>query len=257
MKPVLSLLLGLITVSLAAPSNAIPVEPLANKGRLLFQDDFKGSNVSPLWHKVVPTFVVTNGVLRGTQTRERDVTLSNGTVVKAHAAVHGLSLPTTNSITEFKFWVEGNGMVDIEWDDRAWTNSHYGHLFRAQFRTNGVTLMDEREGSQNLAVKALLADPATKAEGDKRMAGKHLQFPVAIPEDGWHTAVVEVFWGQMRVLVDGKPVAYMRSPGIGHPTKSKIEFGVAGKVGFFSDLKIWNAVAIPKPPPPKKVDSSQ
>ena len=33
----------------------------------------------------------------------------------------------------------------------------------------------------------------------------------------------------------------MKSPGIGHPTKSKIELGVGGKDGLFDDIKVWNA----------------
>jgi hypothetical protein len=45
----------------------------------------------------------------------------------------------------------------------------------------------------------------------------------------------------MRASIDGQPVAYLKSSGIGHPTKSKIELGVAGKDGFFDDIKVWNA----------------
>ena len=45
----------------------------------------------------------------------------------------------------------------------------------------------------------------------------------------------------MRVSIDGKPAGYLKSPGIGHATKSKIELGVAGKDGFFDDIKVWNA----------------
>jgi hypothetical protein len=53
--------------------------------------------------------------------------------------------------------------------------------------------------------------------------------------------VVETVGDAMRVSVDGKPAAYLKSSGIGHPTKSKIELGVAGKDGYFDDIKVWNA----------------
>ena len=43
------------------------------------------------------------------------------------------------------------------------------------------------------------------------------------------------------VALDGKPAAYLKSSGIGHATKSKIELGVAGKDGYFDDIKVWNA----------------
>ena len=45
----------------------------------------------------------------------------------------------------------------------------------------------------------------------------------------------------MRASIDGTPVGYMKSAGIGHPTKSKIELGVSGKDGYFEDIKVWNA----------------
>ena len=45
----------------------------------------------------------------------------------------------------------------------------------------------------------------------------------------------------MRASIDGKAVAYLKSAGIGHPTKSKIELGVAGQSGWFEDIKVWSA----------------
>jgi hypothetical protein len=38
-------------------------------------------------------------------------------------------------------------------------------------------------------------------------------------------------------------MAFPKSSGIAHPVKSKIEFGCAGKDGYFDDIKIWNAEA--------------
>jgi hypothetical protein len=45
----------------------------------------------------------------------------------------------------------------------------------------------------------------------------------------------------MRATLDGKPVGYLKSPGTAHPTKSKVEFGCAGKGGYFDDSKMWNS----------------
>jgi len=46
---------------------------------------------------------------------------------------------------------------------------------------------------------------------------------------------------EMRVTLDGKPAACLKPSGIVHSTKSKIELGVAGKDGWFDDIKVWNA----------------
>ena len=40
----------------------------------------------------------------------------------------------------------------------------------------------------------------------------------------------------MRATIDGKLVAFIQSPGIAHPAKSKGEFGCMGKGGFFDNL---------------------
>jgi hypothetical protein len=45
----------------------------------------------------------------------------------------------------------------------------------------------------------------------------------------------------MRAIIDGKPAGFLKSSGIAHPTKSKVEFGCMGQDGFFDDIKIWNA----------------
>lgn len=55
-------------------------------------DDFEAEPARQ-WHKVVPTFVFENGVLKGTQTRDKDQRAADGNAaVAAHAAVHGLDV---------------------------------------------------------------------------------------------------------------------------------------------------------------------
>src|SRR4051812_33198548 len=90
--------LGFMAVSIAAELPPVPAQPIANKKELLFSDDFEGAAPSPLWHRVVPTFTFTNGALVGTQTRDKDIPAADGQrAVQAHAAVHGLELPTRDS----------------------------------------------------------------------------------------------------------------------------------------------------------------
>src|SRR5436309_2328721 len=77
-------------------------------------------------------------------------------------------------------------------------------------------------------------------------------FESATPAKPWHR-VVDTFVFEKGALkgmqtrdknvpaTDGNPAAYLKSSGIGHATKSKIELGVAGKDGYFDDIKVWNA----------------
>ncbi len=226
----------------AADVSAVPEKPIAIKKELLFSDSFEGSERSPLWHRVVPTFTFEKGVLKGTQTRDKTIPAADGKpAITAHAAVHGLEIPTKDSVVEARILFEGATMMDIEFDDRQYTGSHYGHICRAQIRLNGVTIIDERDGGMRNDIYEMNKDPAKKAEVSKLVAGRRVTHPISLESGKWYTVVVETAGDEMRVTIDGKPAAYLKSSGIGHPTKSKIELGVGGKDGYFDDIKVWNA----------------
>lgn len=247
MRPHILALALISTSALAADSPKlprVPSKPLGEKAELLFSDDMEGSTRDPRWHRVVDTFAFENGALKGTQTRVKDEPSKDGkSIIKAHAAVYGLEVPTRDSIVEVKMRFDGCTMMDVEFDDRKYTGAHYGHLCRAQIRLDKVTVMDEREGSQNEEIKAMKNDPSKKDEVAKRMAGKSATYPIELEAGKTYTVVVETVKDEMRVLIDGKAVAYLKSPGIGHETKSKIELGVAGQSGAFDEIRVWNAVA--------------
>ena len=231
----------------AADAPKVPSKPIAEKKELLFSDDMNGSDHDKRWHRVVDTFVFENNALKGTQTRVKDEPSKDGkSVITAHAAVYGLEVPTKDTVIEVKMRFDGCTMMDVEFDDRKYTAAHYGHLCRAQIRLDKVTLMDEREGSQNMIIKELRNDPTKKDEVNKLMAGKSATFPVKLEQNKEYTVVVETVGDEMRVSIDGKAVAFLKSAGIGHETKSKIELGVAGQSGWFDDIKVWNAAPAKK-----------
>ena len=243
LRPLIALTCLFTSAAFAAD---LPAEPIAKKkGEILFSDDFKGATPDKRWHRVVDTFAVENGMLKGTQTRDKDVPAANGKPeVKAHAAVYGLELPTKDSIVEVRIKFAGATMMDVEFDDRAYTGSHYGHIARAQVRLDKITMVDERDGSQSNALIELRKDAArNKDEINKLLAAHTATFPAKLEAGKWYTLVVETVGDTMRATIDGQPAGFLKSPGIGHATKSKIEFGVAGKDGFFDDLKVWNAEA--------------
>jgi hypothetical protein len=232
-----------VSPALTADTVSIPSDSLGNKKELLFFDDFQGTEHDKRWHRVVDTFAFENGALKGTQTREKNMPSADGkSVITAHAAVYGLELPTKNSIVECKIRFEGASMIDVEFDDRKFTGSHYGHLCRAQIRLDRVTLLDERDGSQSNTLIELRKDPEkNKAEISKLLSAHSATFPAKFEAGKWYALVVETIGDEMRVTIDGKPVGYLKSPGIAHEIKSKIELGVGGKDGWFDDIKVWNA----------------
>ena len=237
-------LLLTLSAAQAADLPKIPTKSLAEKKELLFSDDFESATPAKPWHKVVDTFSFENGTLKGVQTREKDMPSKDGkSVIKAHAAVYGLEIPTKDSVIEAKIRFEGASMIDVEFDDRKYTGAHYGHLCRAQVRLNGVTIIDERDGGMKNETREMRNDPTKKKEVAELLKGRQVTYPAQLEVGKWYTLLVETVGDEMRVTIDGKPSGYLKSSGIAHATKSKIELGVAGKSGFFDDIKVWNAAA--------------
>jgi hypothetical protein len=233
----------LASTALAADLDTVPAKSLAHKKELLFSDDFQSVEHDKRWHRVVDTFTFENGVLKGSQTRDKEMPSPDGkSVITPHAAVYGLELPTKDSVVECKIRFEGANTIDVEFDDRKFEGSHYGHLCRAQVHLDRVNLIDERDGSQSNALIELRKDPIANKEEIKKLLATHsANFPAKLEAGKWYTLVVETIGEEMRVTIDGKPAGYLKSPGIGHVTKSKIELGVGGKDGWFDDIKVWNA----------------
>jgi hypothetical protein len=139
-----------------------------------------------------------------------------------------------SGLLRFRFRLGGAQSVTAEFDDRAFNGSHYGHLCMARISAKSVILTDQK----GLAV----ARPADVTGEPPTPAGRRsVTFPVQLDTESWHAFALETVGDAMRASVDGIAVAYLQSPGIAHPTKSKVEFGCMGKDGFFDDIKIWNA----------------
>jgi len=225
----------------AADLPAVPAEPIAKKKELLFSDDFERAELGAKWGPVVPTFTLENGTLKGTQTRVDAPEADGKPAVKGHQAVIGTDVPTKDSVIEFKFKFAGATGVSAEFDDRQYTGSHYGHICMMRVTPTSVILTDQRDGGMKNEIMEMSKDPAKKEERNHLLKGRSATFPVQVEADKWHDVIFETVGDAMRVTLDGKPVAYLKSSGIAHPTKSKVEFGCMGHDGYFDDIKIWNA----------------
>ena len=230
----------------AADLPAIPAEAIAKKKELLFSDNFERAEIGKAWGPVIPTYTLENGALKGTQTRLTRPAPEDKPAVVGHAAIIGTDTPTKDSIVEFKFRFDGATALSAEFDDRQFKGSHYGHICRVIVTPKNVTLRDERDGSMRNDIYQMGKDPTKKEERKKLLEGRSATFPVQLEMGQWYALSLETIGDAMRASIDGKPVAYLKSSGIAHPTKSKIEFGCAGNDGYFDDIKIWNAEAATK-----------
>ena len=205
----------------------VPTEPVVKKGALLFSDDFERAEVGPRWETSQRSFSIVDGALKAGQMRSE------------HGAVGGVEVPFKDAVIEFKFRFEGAASINVVCDDRAYTNSHAGHICRTTITPKLIRLGDDREGGMRNDIQAMRKDPMRKAEADKLLAGRTATFPMSIEPGQWHLLAMEIVGDEMRVNLDGKAVGHLKSPGIAHATKSRFHFTINGKYALFDDVKIW------------------
>lgn len=206
----------------------VPAAPLAQAGELLFADDF--TSAGDEWKAVIPSFEIKEGVLRVWQTRAD------------HGAVYRVYRPMKDVIVSFRFKLDGSTGFNAVFDDKNHKGSHAGHICRVAFAPKQVRLGDDKEGIMRNDLFEMRKDPARKAEADALLKGRGSVAAFAITPGEWHEAVIEIVGDRMRVVIDGQPVGFLRSPGIAHETKESFHFTVNGEGVLFDEVKISRAV---------------
>ena len=116
-----------------------------------------------------------------------------------------------------------------------------GHIARVTFEQQEVNLHDDKEGSMNRKLQELRKseDPTTKAKADDEIKRHTLRIPMKLQTHEWHTFSAEIVGDQMRVVLDGKPIGLLKSPGLAHATKPDLKISVSGKQALIDDLHVW------------------
>ncbi len=215
-----------LVIPFAATAADIPAEPLAQKGESLLSDDFERVGLGD-WKSLIPTFTVTNGVLKGVQKRAD------------HGAVGRVYRPMKDVVVEFKFKLDGSSGFNAAFDDQTFKGSHAGHICRVAFTPKQVTLGDDKEGAMRNDIYEMRKDPARKAEANKLLAGRSSSAPITLDPANWHQVTIEIAGDWMSVSLDGHPAGHLQSPGIAHNTKSSFHFAVNGPGVLFDNVRIW------------------
>lgn len=145
MKPLLTLLFTISTLA---------AEPLAQKGDLLFSDDFERSELGD-WQPPIPSFAVQNGVLKGWQTCDD------------HGAVGRVYRLMKDVVVEFKFMLDGSTGFNAVFDDKNHKGSHAGHSRRVAFAPKQIRIGDDKEGVMRNDIHEMRKDPVKKKEAEK------------------------------------------------------------------------------------------
>ncbi|MBD3676216.1 MAG: DUF1080 domain-containing protein [Planctomycetaceae bacterium] len=206
----------------------VPAEPLAEKGELVFTDDFEREGLGE-WKALIPGFSVNDGVLKGWQAKDD------------HGAVGRVYRPMKDAIVEFKFKLDGSNRFNVVFDDKNYKGSHAGHIARVAFSPAQIRLGDDKEGIMRNDIFAMRRDPKQKAKADELIKDRGSVAKVKVDAGKWHHVVIEIVGDRMRVSFDGEPVGYLQSPGLAHPTKESVHFTVNGSGVLYDNVKIWKA----------------
>ena len=228
----------LLTLCLTIASSSIV---LAETGTLILQDDFERVESSPEKEDVG------NGWGTNSRTRakgQKQVDLDNGAmhITRAAVADHGVSvthdLKFKDATIQLRFKLGEKDSLGINIADMKEKSVHAGHICLALIRRDRVEIADLKTGRMNAEVRTRRKANKETPEDKKLLKGKSKYFPVKLDADKWHDLQVQIVGDVMTVTIDDQKVGHFKSPGIGHPTKSRLRLAVA-KSAWVDDVKVW------------------
>lgn len=226
---ILALLAGLLPlVTVNAADVPVPAHSLGKKGASIFSDDFSMPGVSPAWRELWPALTIANGALNISQTKP------------AHSAVGMVKVGHKDLNIAFRFQLGAASSINAVCNDSAYKEGHGGHICRVTLSPRQIFLADDKERLRR-EIEEMKKDPARQAEAAKAVAGRTQGFPLKLDPTRWYDLTIEIVGDEMRVSLDGKAVAYLKSSGIAHEMKSDFYFAVSGQDALFDDVRIWAA----------------
>ncbi len=204
-------------------------QPIAQKGELLFSDDFERNELGENWKIIIPAFEIKEGALFGLQARDD------------HGSVGRVYVPMKDLVAEFRFNLAGSKTFNVVFDDKNHKGSHAGHICRVAVTPTQVRLGDDKEGIMRNDIFEMRRDPNLKAKADEMIKGRGTTVKTTVELDQWHSMKIEIVGDLMQVSLNDVILGQLKSPGIAHLTKESLHFTVNGTGVLFDDLMIWKA----------------
>jgi hypothetical protein len=223
-------------VDVAGEESAASQPILAQRGKLLFEDDFARAEMPPKWRLGKGAWSINDGVVVAAEKPEDN----HG----AYAYVEP-RFPYKDIVAEFSVKFEGATGCHLMMEDNTYKLAHAGHIIRATITPTTANVADSKFGSMKNEIFEKMKDPQTTPSEKKQIQAsikdKSATFRIALDLGKWYQARVEVVGDEMLVSVDNQPVAYIKSEGVDHPIKNMIGFTVGGQTAQLDNLKVWEA----------------
>ncbi len=156
---------------------------------------------------------------------------------------HEAGFQDGGAIVRFKFpGLNPNESLQLGFVDRETPGVHAGHLCYGILSQSSITLTDHKTGIMNLENRkrrdaAVAAKQKVPADLEALLKTKNLTVPYKADTE-WHELVLVTEGDELRLSIDGKPLAKHRSEGFAHPMKRWFSFLVNSTV-WIDDVKIF------------------
>lgn len=237
---------GLTTATLSAADDAAW---LTKQGTLIFHDAFEREEDGNLakaigegWNSATAERVPQ---IKMADLDEGILKVASASKEAGHAAHihHEAGFTDGGVIVRFRFPGENQDeSLQLGFVDRETQGIHAGHLCYAMLYRSNLVLADYKTGVMDLKIRARRQPYLDRKEplpADLEALLKTKQISVPWKADKkWHELVLVTEGDEMRLTIDGKPVASHRSEGFAHPMKRWFSFLIPSTV-WIDDVKIY------------------
>ncbi|QDT07350.1 hypothetical protein K227x_57770 [Rubripirellula lacrimiformis] len=240
----LAFLLACVALSAANPVMADQVGDLKSKGKLLFADDFNRDDGSS------DEDAMGNGWTSNSPWRadgQKQAFLDDGSIriVTAPGAGHAVTIfhdiepAFQDCVASFRYRMnEPADTLSFDFNDPKCKTVHSGHLVIVKLSRKAIQIQDSKTGTMNLEVREKFKD-TPQSPGKKRlMAATQVSIPFESRLGQWYDVAIRTQGDLLTLFVDGKEMGELRSPGISHPTKRKLNIGAKTTSPDFDDLQV-------------------
>ncbi|MEM6779369.1 MAG: family 16 glycoside hydrolase [Planctomycetota bacterium] len=208
--------------------------------KVLLQDDFQREESQSTQDEIGNGWQ-TNSASRAAGNKQAD--LDDGALhIYRHAvADHGVSVTHEvafkDATISMRFKIGPQDDLGINIADMNEKSVHAGHICVAQIRTGQLTIKDLKTGQMKLEIRAARQNKSMTPAQAQLVASRTKKQPIQLEPNQWHDLAVEIRGDTMSVSFNGQAAGSFTSPGIGHPTKSRLRLAV-NRAAWVDDVRV-------------------
>lgn len=197
-----------------------------------FKDTFDSPESLKNYDKIAPTpeaWTVVDEALIGTQIKAN------------HGCVIRKNIDFADLVMEIDVRFNGGSRFNFVFDDSNEKSVWASHICRISLSPKYLNISDDKTGAMNLEIRNRRKAGTLTPEDEKILAASRTGAKVDLKKGEWHKLRVVIKDDIMKAFIDGKLVNKLKSPGIAHPTKTKLGMTVNGSTIEFDNFKVWDS----------------